>query len=38
MAGTGKTFGLRALAWEWREWCDFHYIVDPDTFFGTRTT
>jgi hypothetical protein len=34
IAGTGKTFGLRALAWEWREWCDFHYIVDPDTFFG----
>lgn len=33
-AGTGKTFALRALAWEWREWCDFHYIVDPDTFFG----
>jgi len=34
LAGTGKTFGLRALAWEWREWCEFHYIVDPDTFFG----
>ena len=33
-AGTGKTFGLRALAWEWRHWCEFHYIVDPDTFFG----
>jgi hypothetical protein len=33
-AGTGKTFGLRALAWEWRDWCDFHYIVDPDSFFG----
>jgi hypothetical protein len=33
-AGTGKTFGLRALAWEWREWCDLHYIVDPDSFFG----
>jgi hypothetical protein len=33
-AGTGKTFGLRALAWEWRNWCEFHYIVDPDTFFG----
>jgi hypothetical protein len=32
--GTGKTFGLRALAWEWREWCDLHYIVDPDSFFG----
>jgi hypothetical protein len=33
-AGTGKTFGLRALGWEWRDWCEFHYIVDPDTFFG----
>jgi hypothetical protein len=32
--GTGKTFALRALAWEWREWCQIHYIVDPDTFFG----
>jgi hypothetical protein len=35
-AGTGKTFALRALAWEWREWCQIHYIVDPDTFFGQR--
>jgi hypothetical protein len=35
-AGTGKTFALRALAWEWREWCQIHYIVDPDTFFGER--
>jgi hypothetical protein len=34
--GTGKTFALRALAWEWRRWCEFHYIVDPDTFFGQR--
>ena len=33
-AGTGKTFALRALAWEWREWCQIHYIVDPDSFFG----
>lgn len=29
-----KTFALRALAWEWREWCELHYIVDPDSFFG----
>jgi len=35
-AGTGKTFALRALAWEWREWCQFHYIVDPDSFFGEK--
>ena len=33
-AGTGKTFALRALAWEWRNWCSLHYIVDPDSFFG----
>jgi hypothetical protein len=32
--GTGKTFALRALAWEWRDWCELHYIVDPDSFFG----
>jgi hypothetical protein len=33
-SGTGKTFALRALAWEWRDWCDIHYVVDPDSFFG----
>jgi hypothetical protein len=33
-AGSGKTFALRALAWEWRTWCELHYIVDPDSFFG----
>ena len=36
LAGTGKTFALRALAWEWRDWCELHYIVDPDSFFGER--
>jgi hypothetical protein len=34
--GTGKTTALRALAREWRDWCDLHYIVDPDMFFGSR--
>lgn len=33
-AGVGKTTALRALACEWRGWCELHYIVDPDTFFG----
>jgi Domain of unknown function (DUF5925) len=33
-AGSGKTFALRALAWEWRQWCELQYIVDPDSFFG----
>ena len=32
--GTGKTYALRALTWAWREWCSFHYITDPDQFFG----
>ncbi len=32
--GTGKTYSLRALAWQWREWCSFHYVTDPETFFG----
>lgn len=31
--GTGKTWALRALATEWRPWCEFHYITDPDAFF-----
>jgi hypothetical protein len=33
--GTGKTHALRSLAWEWRSWCDLHYITDPETFFGS---
>ena len=32
--GTGKTWALRALASEWRDWAEFHYITDPDAFFG----
>jgi hypothetical protein len=32
--GTGKTYSLRALAWQWRSWCSFHYVTDPETFFG----
>ncbi len=34
--GTGKTYALRALAWEWREWCGLHYVIDPEVFFGAR--
>ena len=32
--GTGKTTALRALAYEWRNWCGVHYITDPEKFFG----
>lgn len=33
--GTGKTYALRALARHWRKWCDFHYVMDPERFFGS---
>jgi ATPase family associated with various cellular activities (AAA) len=32
--GTGKTYAIRALAWEWRAWCRLHYVTDPEVFFG----
>jgi SpoVK/Ycf46/Vps4 family AAA+-type ATPase len=32
--GTGKTWALRALCREWRDWCSAEYIVDPDNAFG----
>jgi hypothetical protein len=35
--GTGKTYAVRALAWEWRAWCDVHYVTDPEVFFGEGT-
>ena len=33
--GMGKTYVVRALAWEWRGWCDVHYVSDPEEFFGS---
>ncbi len=32
--GTGKTWALRALAREWRDWCDLHYVTDPERLLG----
>jgi hypothetical protein len=32
--GTGKTYALRALAHEWKGWCDIHYITDPEALLG----
>lgn len=29
-AGTGKTWAIRALAWAWKSWCRFEYVIDPD--------
>jgi hypothetical protein len=36
--GTGKTWTIRALASEWRSWCDLHYITDPEVFFGDQAS
>jgi hypothetical protein len=35
--GTGKTWALRALGREWRDWCDLHYITDPERLLGGDT-
>lgn len=35
--GVGKTWALRALCREWRQWCAVHYIIDPDIFFTTAS-
>ena len=35
--GTGKTNAIRALIKEWRDWSTFHYITDPDKFFGEHS-
>jgi Domain of unknown function (DUF5925)/ATPase family associated with various cellular activities (AAA) len=36
--GTGKSYALRALAREWRPWCDTHFITDADAFLGGQTS
>ena len=28
-----KTFAIHALAWAWREWCRFEYVIDPEELF-----
>lgn len=33
--GTGKSFAIRALLYEWKDWCLGEYIVDPEKFFGS---
>jgi type II secretory pathway predicted ATPase ExeA len=35
--GTGKTWAIRALAWEWQRWCRLHYIADPEQLLGQRS-
>lgn len=36
--GTGKTNALRALSFEWRDWCDFTIVTDPDALFGSSAS
>lgn len=30
LPGTGKTYVIRAIAREWRDWCRFEYVADPE--------
>ncbi|MEV6369487.1 DUF5925 domain-containing protein [Micromonospora musae] len=32
--GTGKTTALRALAQQWRKWCQVDCVLDPEELFG----
>lgn len=32
--GTGKTTAIRALAQQWRAWCQVDYVLDPERLFG----
>ncbi|MFI5491557.1 DUF5925 domain-containing protein [Actinoplanes sp. NPDC051859] len=32
--GTGKTTALRALAQQWRDWCQVDCVLDPERMFG----
>jgi hypothetical protein len=32
--GTGKSYAVRALAYEWRQQYVLHYVVDPEVFLG----
>jgi len=32
--GGGKTHAIQALTGEWKDWCSYDYIVDPENFFG----
>lgn len=36
--GTGKTWALRALGREWSDWCDLHYVTDPERLLGGDTS
>jgi hypothetical protein len=33
--GTGKTTALRALATEWRDWCQVDCVLDPERMFAS---
>lgn len=36
--GSGKSYALRALAREWRGWCDTYFVTDADAFLGGPTS
>jgi hypothetical protein len=37
LPGGGKTFSIRALARQWKEWCQFEYIIDPEVMLDNAS-
>ncbi len=35
MPGCGKTYLLRTLLWEWRDWAKADFVLDPETLFSS---
>ncbi len=37
LPGTGKSYALRSLLYEWRDWCSAEYVLDPESLFGNSS-
>ena len=35
--GTGKSYFIRLLLRSWKKWCEGHYLVDAEQFFGVAS-
>lgn len=37
LPGTGKSYALRSLLYEWRDWCTAEYVLDPESLFSNSS-
>lgn len=35
--GTGKSYAIRSLTMKWWDWCEPHFVLDPEMFFKLPT-